>query len=170
MKSKPFFKPRPCQHRHSAGFGITESLAILAIIVALIAIVGANLSKAKSQLALSRVASMFEQNVRRAQAMSLSSPTFALQPVSGYGVYLDISPNNKQYIIYADDAAGDTAGRTAVTTHAAEAAQAFRDAAAGAAVETDDQNHEILSTTESPRNRTSGDLSLSYHRTSFNRS
>ncbi len=90
------------------GFTTVEMLVVLAIIVILPTVVIANFPQVKLQFALSRVAYAFAQDVRRAQDMSLSAIQYKdsfgiMQPISGYGVYLNMdSLGNKQYIIYAD--------------------------------------------------------------------
>ncbi len=89
-----------------AGFTIIEVLVVTAIIIVFSIILISNFPQFKIQFALSRTAYKFAQDVRRAQGMSLSSTQYRdsngiLQPVKGYGVYVDIS-NNKKYIIYAD--------------------------------------------------------------------
>lgn len=88
------------------GFTIIELLITVAIIVVLIAVTIPGFYKFKLNLSLSRVAYKFEQDLRRMQAKSLTSPLFEdgngdTHKVGGYGIYVDIS-NNKEYVIYAD--------------------------------------------------------------------
>jgi len=112
--STPFFNSCNNQNRRRKdGFTIIEVFIAVAVIALLTLVVIANFPKIGFQLAIPRAAYKFEQDFRRAQAMSLSSPTFkdsegVTHAVSGYGLYLDITQNNKQYIMYADSATGST--------------------------------------------------------------
>jgi len=95
----------------SRAFTIIEVILVVVVIAIITFVALVNFPKAKLQLSLSRVTYKFEQDVKRAQAMALSSTQYQdssgiLHPVAGYGVYVDQS-NNKQYIIYADKTPGD---------------------------------------------------------------
>ncbi len=96
-----------CRQR---GFTIIELMVVIGIIAILMTVVVANFPKAKLQLSLSRVAYGFAQDLRRAQMMSLSNPSYKdagdiSHPVKGYGGYVNLS-DNKKYIIYADNPSG----------------------------------------------------------------
>ncbi len=90
----------------SKGFTVLEMIVVIAIIVALIAVTIPGFYQFKQSLSLSRVAYKFEQDLRRMQGISLTSPSFkdaggGPHPVDGYGIYVDTSANaNKKYIIY----------------------------------------------------------------------
>ncbi|MSU54432.1 MAG: type II secretion system protein [Candidatus Staskawiczbacteria bacterium] len=91
----------------SKGYTILELLVVVAIISVLSIITVSNFPQAKLQFSLSRVANQFEQDVRRAQQLSLSSAEFidsnnVAHPVKGYGIYIN-TLNNTEYIIYADN-------------------------------------------------------------------
>src|SRR3989338_5915113 len=100
--STPFFNSCNNQNRRRKdGFTIIEVFIAVAVIALLTLVVIANFPKIGFQLAIPRAAYKFEQDFRRAQATSLSSPTFkdsegVTHAVSGYGLYLDITQNNKQ--------------------------------------------------------------------------
>ena len=88
----------------SKGYTILELLVVVAIISVLSVMTISNFPQAKLQFSLSRVANQFEQDVRRAQQLALSSLEFTdssdvVHSVKGYGVNM---LNNKEYIIYAD--------------------------------------------------------------------
>lgn len=95
------------------GFTIIEVLVVVAVISLVLSVVITNFPFAKLQLALSRVTYKFEQDVRRAQGMALSSLQYRdtngiLQEVSGFGVHVDLALlGNKKYLIYADKAPGN---------------------------------------------------------------
>lgn len=95
------------------GFTIIEMLVVVAIVAILPTIVIANFPKIKLQFALSRAVVRFAQDARATQDKSLASvqykDTFGVQqPISGYGVYIDlVNLGNKKYLIYADAAPGN---------------------------------------------------------------
>lgn len=95
----------------SKGYTILELLVVVAIISLLTSITISNFPQARLQFSLSRVANQFEQDVRRAQQLSLSSSEFIdsaneVHPVKGYGIYIN-ALNNTEYIIYADSLDGE---------------------------------------------------------------
>lgn len=97
----------PCYvKKGGAGYSILELLVVVAIISVLFVVVFSNFPSIKLQLALSRAAYAFEQDLRRAQGMSLSLAEYNLQPVKGFGAHVDLL-NNKQYIVYADSVPDD---------------------------------------------------------------
>ncbi len=84
-----------------------EMLVVVAIVAILPTIIVANFPQIRLQFALSRATYSFAQDTRRAQGMSISSNLYKdsngnVQPVSGYGVYVNMDNGNKKYIIYAD--------------------------------------------------------------------
>lgn len=95
------------------GFTIIELLVVVIIVIIFPAVVIANFPHIKLQFAISRTVHAFAQNVRKAQDMALSSMPYRdsfgfLQPVDGYGIYLDIDKlGDKKYILYADRQPGD---------------------------------------------------------------
>ena len=95
------------------GFNIIELVVVVTIIGVLLLVAIANFPQTKLQFALSRSAYKFEQDVRRTQDMTLSyeeqkDSGGVPQPVSGFGVYIDLDTlGNKKYIIYADRAPGN---------------------------------------------------------------
>lgn len=98
----------------SKGFSTIELLVVIAIVSAFAIIVISNFPQINRQLALSRAAYKFDQDVRRAQNLAFSAGQFKdslgnVQTVTGYGVYLDFSGlGNKKYVIYADKPIGST--------------------------------------------------------------
>ncbi len=94
----------PCSM--SRGASIVELLVVVVIIILVFFTIGiSNFSKIRSQFSLSVVAHAFLQDVRQAQTMSLTSAQYKgvdgkLKPITGYGVYLDMSQHRK-YVIYA---------------------------------------------------------------------
>lgn len=102
------------KNRLLTGFTILEVIIVVAIISILSVIVVSNFSNIKLQFSLSRVAYKFDQDARRAQNLASSAIPYAdalgaVQPVNGYGVYVDINGlGNKKYIIYADKPDGAT--------------------------------------------------------------
>jgi prepilin-type N-terminal cleavage/methylation domain-containing protein len=95
------------------GFTIIELLVVIGIITILPVIILSNFPDVKLQFALNRSAYAFAQDVRKAQDMALASVEYKdsfgiLQPVAGYGVYLDADRlGNKKYVIYADGMPGN---------------------------------------------------------------
>jgi len=112
-----------------SGFTLIELLVIISVIVTIIAVALPNYPAIKQQLALSRAAHQVAQDIKRAQELSLAaaqlteaegSCSLALQfaslgnplplvPTSsqakGYGIYINLSEDNKAYRLYADTAA-----------------------------------------------------------------
>jgi prepilin-type N-terminal cleavage/methylation domain-containing protein len=86
------------------GYTILEMIVVVAIITALCGIVILNYPKAKLQLSLARVAYKFEQDLRHAQQLSLTSNYYpdSSHPSTGFGGYVN-TESNKQYIIYANN-------------------------------------------------------------------
>ncbi len=97
------------------GFTIIEALVVIAVISSIILISVTNFTKAQKQLALSRVAVKFSQDVRKAQQLSFAESRYfdsqgVEHDIAGKGIYLDLSSlGNTKYIIYADDAPGNNA-------------------------------------------------------------
>ena len=95
------------------GFTIVEVLVVVMVISLVLMVTIVNFPFAKLQLTLSRVTYKFEQDVRRAQNMALSSFQYkdengVFQEVAGYGVYVNLAIlGNKKYIIYADTFPGN---------------------------------------------------------------
>lgn len=94
--------------QHVRGFTIIELLVVIAIITILPVIILSNFPEVKLQFALNRSAYAFAQDARKAQDMALSQTPYKdsfgiLQPVGGYGIYLDlIRLGDKKYVMYAD--------------------------------------------------------------------
>lgn len=108
-----FFKKNitDLNYGYSRGFGVLEVVAVVTIISFLAAIIIANSPESKKQLALSRTAFTFAQNLRRAQGLALSEDLYkdsngVWQAVDGFGGYVDLLANT-QYIIYADRTPGN---------------------------------------------------------------
>ena len=98
------------------GITLVEIVVIVFIIILFTAILVSDFPRMLRQLALSRATYNFAQNLRKAQDFGLSgvklfdgSGTTEIA-VKGYGIYINISNNNKRYVIYADvaNAAGNS--------------------------------------------------------------
>lgn len=95
------------------GFTIIELIVVIAVVSIIPTIVIVNLPKIKLQFSFSRVAYKVAQDLRRSQDKALSQVIYrdsqgAIQAISGYGTYIDISGlGNKKYIIYADKSPGN---------------------------------------------------------------
>ena len=107
----PCFLPAPRLRRagmfRENGYTILELMVVVSIVSALCFFVAFGLIKVKLQFALSHTAYQFEQNLRKTQEMSLLTNQYKdengqLQPVAGFGGYIDLSQNNKEYTLYAD--------------------------------------------------------------------
>lgn len=98
---------------YSKAFTMIEVLVVVSVISVLIAVAISNFPSARLQFALSRATYKFEQDVRRAQNLALSSVEYkdengVVQNISGYGVFVDIGAlGNKKYILYADKSPGN---------------------------------------------------------------
>lgn len=119
MQLTPTDSRMPCgsskfQTSNSRGFTIVELIVVVSVIAIFSIIVISNFSSIKLQFSLSRVAYKFDQDVRKAQNLASSAIPYTdeegvVQPVNGYGVYIDINGlGNKKYIIYADKPDGTT--------------------------------------------------------------
>lgn len=93
---------------YPAGITLVEIVVVVFIIALFTVILVSDFPRMLRQMALSRVAYNFAQNLRKAQDLGLSgiqlmdiSPTPRSIAVKGYGLYIDLA-NPKQYIIYAD--------------------------------------------------------------------
>src|SRR3989344_4741550 len=93
--------------KQEKGFTLIELLVVIAILTVLPLVVVSDFPRIRLQFALSRVAHTFAQDLRNTQDMALSSTDFTdqfgvPQPISGYGIFVDMAAQDKQYIIYAD--------------------------------------------------------------------
>lgn len=93
------------KNKRGAGFTLTESLIVIAIIAILSVLVFPYYHPARKQLALQRSANQLAQDVRRAQGMALAAeevgPSGAkIIPEGGYGIYFKSTP--QEIIIFVD--------------------------------------------------------------------
>jgi len=97
----------------SKGFTIIEVLVVVAIISIFAIITISNFPVANLQFSLTRSAYDFQQDLRRAQDMAMSSIEYkdsngVAQNIDGYGVHVDLEIlGNKKYLIYADKSPGN---------------------------------------------------------------
>jgi len=92
------------KYKSGAGFTLVELLVVAGVIVILTAIILPNYRSATSQFALERSAHKMSQDIRRVAEMAMSVkelPGGGL-PAGGYGVFFNISWDNKKYRLYAD--------------------------------------------------------------------
>jgi len=89
------------------GITLVEIMVVVFIIALFTVILVSDFPRMLRQMGLSRVAYSFAQNLRKAQDLGLSG--IQLKDVNeesiavkGYGIYINLSDNDKQYIIYAD--------------------------------------------------------------------
>jgi len=93
----------------SSGITLVEILVVVFIIGTFLMILVADFPKIQRQFALSRATYKFAQDLRRAQDMALSGVEIkksgaaeTIINAKGYGIYIDLISNEKEYIIYAD--------------------------------------------------------------------
>lgn len=99
------------ERQNNAGITLIEILIVTTLVILFTIVLISNFPQTKSRFALARTAYKFEQDIRRAQALTLSSTPYKdaqgnLQTIKGYGLYVDLA-SNKKYIIYADNTAGN---------------------------------------------------------------
>lgn len=87
------------------GTTLIEIIAVMSIITLFSVILIADFPQIIRQFAVSRSAYKLSQDIRRTVDLGLSgvqieSPN---SPVGGYGLYINLTENNEQYIIYADN-------------------------------------------------------------------
>lgn len=113
MRPNYFDTGKKCNYDNIAGFTIIELLVVITIVTVFIIVVISNFSQIRLQFALSRTAYKFNQDLKKAQNMALSSVPYkdssgVEQAVDGYGVYIDLDTSgNKKYVIYADKYPGN---------------------------------------------------------------
>ncbi len=94
-----------CRQR---GFTIIEIMVVLALMTSFLLVLISNFPQIRLNLSLSRTVHGFLQNTRKIQntSMKYKDANGVERPISGYGVYVDMS-DNKKYIIYADKYPGN---------------------------------------------------------------
>jgi len=89
------------------GISLVELVVVIFIITLFSLIIISDFPKIQRQFALSRATYKLAQDLRKAQDLGLSGVTIndknGVQiPVKGYGVYVNLSQSNAQYLVYAD--------------------------------------------------------------------
>ena len=89
------------------GFTLIELMVLAGIIVLFTGLMLANYKKGGQQFALQRSANKLAQDIRRAEAMAMSTEEcdasicgIQMVPIGGYGIHL--SKGDKNYLLYAD--------------------------------------------------------------------
>jgi len=92
------------KYKSGAGFTLVEILVVVAVIFILSLIILPNYRSSTSQFTLARSAHKLAQDIRRVSEMAMSAKELpgGVMPAGGYGIFFDVSWDNKKYRLYAD--------------------------------------------------------------------
>lgn len=109
------FKFFPGIKKYSRGITLVEIIVVIFVVTVFSVIIISDFPKIQRQFALSRSTHKLAQDLRKTQDLGMSGAQMLDMngnpiKLKGYGVYIDFSQSNKQYIIYADvaDANGNS--------------------------------------------------------------
>jgi len=92
--------------KDNKGVTLVEVIVVILIITIFSGIMISDFPRIRRQFAISRTVYRFSQDVRRVQNLALSGVFLEVDGIpvktKGYGIYMNLVGNRKQYIIYAD--------------------------------------------------------------------